>query len=169
MAIDFGRLFDNDSKSDEALPQNNTFTLSSEFLYYLNQDNVFVDKYREFCLQYQRNIAKSDQLLAEIRKGVLTGEDIYSLFIKAVQAISCMTSNQLFETEIKENIKKIYGDVLKEPQVLELEMKEAQNRLNKLTAALQVEEDPSSLKRIRRAIEEHEKYISAIKAQLSSS
>ena len=169
MAIDFGRLFDNDSKSDEALPQNNTFTLSSEFLYYLNQDNVFVDKYREFCLQYQRNIAKSDQLLTEIRKGVLTGEDIYSLFIKAVQAISCMTSNQLFETEIKENIKKIYGDVLKEPQVLELEMKEAQNRLDKLTAALQVEEDPSSLKRVRRAIEEHEKYISAIKAQLSSS
>ena len=169
MEIDFGHLLDDNKKSEDVLSSTDNSKSKLESIYSQNQDNIFVYTYRDLCEYFQKNIEKSSQILIEIRNGVLSGEDIYILFIKAVQAISYMTSNQLFETEIKENVKTIYGDVFKNPSVLELEIKDAQNRLDKLTAALQAEEDPSSLKRIRRAIEEHEKYISAIKAQLSSS
>lgn len=118
-----------------------------------------ITRFREVYKQYQQNIYKSGQLLTEIRKGILSGENIYTLFLLAIRAISCMTSNQMLYDEVNKNIQDIYGRGLQEQSALDLELVETQNRLNKLNDALAREQDPDCLKRISRAIEEHERRV----------
>ena len=58
---------------------------------------------------YQENIKTSSQLQTEILKGIHAGEDVYSLFLKAAKAISLMTSNSLFYSQIEDDIRAVYG------------------------------------------------------------
>jgi len=107
--------------------------------------------------EYQKNIKLSGQLQTDILKGVKRGEDIYSLFLKAVQAISLMTSNTVFYSQLNDDIRAIYGAGLSEPKPLELELEEVQERLQRLREASQRGTEPAdSLQRIERAIQAHE-------------
>ena len=105
---------------------------------------------------YQENILKSEQLQSEILKGAKAGEDIYSLFLKAVEAISRMTSNELFLTQIEADLRSIYGAGLLQPKPLELELKGTRERLKLLQEAERAEQPPDSKQRIRAAIEAHQ-------------
>lgn len=107
--------------------------------------------------EYQKNIKLSGQLQTDILKGAKRGEDIYSLFLKAVQAISLMTSNTVFYSQLNDDIRAIYGAGLLEPKPLELELEEVQGRLQRLREARQRNTEPAdSLQRIERAIQAHE-------------
>jgi hypothetical protein len=68
-----------------------------------------IDRSLAICREYQQNIKTSSQLQTEILKGVRAGEDIYSLFLKAVKVISLMTSNTVFYSQIEGDIRAIYG------------------------------------------------------------
>lgn len=106
---------------------------------------------------YQSNIKAAGQLQAEILKGAKSGESIYTLFLKAAKAISLMTSNNLFYSQLQDDITAIYGAGLLEPQPLKKELTEVQERLRRLKEALQREGEPEdSLQRIRSAIKAHE-------------
>ena len=107
--------------------------------------------------EYQENTRRSGQLQTEILKGVKLGEDIYSLFLKAVQAVSLMTSNTVFYNQISEDIKAIYGAGLSEPKPLALELEEVLGRLERLREARRRgTEGADGLQRIERAIQAHE-------------
>lgn len=107
--------------------------------------------------EYQKNIKLSGQLQTDILRGVKRGEDIYSLFLKAVQAISFMTSNTVFYSQLNDDIRAIYGAGLLEPKALEQELEEVQERLQRLREASQRGTEPAdSLQRIERAIQAHE-------------
>lgn len=107
--------------------------------------------------EYQKNIKLSGQLQTDILKGAKRGEDIYSLFLKAVQAISLMTSNTVFYSQLNDDIRAIYGAGLLEPKPLELELEEVQGRLQRLRESSQRNTAPAdSLQRIERAIQAHE-------------
>jgi hypothetical protein len=93
--------------------------------------------------EYQKNIKLSGQLQTDILKGAKRGEDIYSLFLKAVQAISLMTSNTVFYNQLNDDIRAIYGAGLSEPQPLKLELEEVQTRLEKLREASKRETEPA--------------------------
>lgn len=112
--------------------------------------------------QYQENIRRSSQLQTDILKGARAGEDIYSLFLKAVEAISCMTSNQLFKTQIEADLKTVYGRGLQEPAPLRVELGETQARLDRLREAQQRETEPDSLQRIGQAVKAHEASIAKL-------
>lgn len=120
------------------------------------------DRSLEICRRYQENIRKSEQLQSEILKGARAGEDIYSLFLKAVEAISCMTSNPLFLSQIEGDIKTIYGRGLQEPAPLRLELRETQKRLDRLREAQQRETETDSLQRIAQAVKAHEARIAEL-------
>ena len=105
---------------------------------------------------YQENIKRSGQLQTEILKGIKAGEDIYSLFLKAVNAISLMTSNNLFYTQLEGDIRAIYGQGLLDPLPLQIELQETQERLTRLREAEQRELDGDSKDRIKRAVKAHE-------------
>ena len=120
------------------------------------------DRSIEVYRHYQENIRKSEQLQTDILKGARAGADIYSLFLKAVEAISCMTSNPLFLSQIEGDIKTIYGRGLQEPSPLRLELRETQKRLDRLREAQQMETEPDSLQRIGQAVKAHEARIAEL-------
>lgn len=105
---------------------------------------------------YQENTLISSTLQTQILKGLTAGEDVYSLFLKAAKVISLMTSNSLFYSQTEEDIKAIYGRGLQEKPPLQMELKEVQERLQRLREAEKREQDKDSKERIQRAIQAHE-------------
>ena len=68
-----------------------------------------IDRSLAVYKEYQKNIMISTQLQTEILKGAKAGENIHSLFLKAVKAIALMTSNSLFYNQLEADIRGIYG------------------------------------------------------------
>lgn len=118
--------------------------------------------------KYQQNIKTSGQLQTALLKGARQGEDIYSLFLKAVKAISLMTSNTAFCSQLEDDIKAIYGAGLLEPKPLELELEEVEGRLQRLREASQRGTEPAdSLQRIASAIQAHEQRATQLKSMMA--
>ena len=114
------------------------------------------ERAREAYREYQNNIKVSSQLQTDILKGVKQGENIYSLFLKVVQAISLMTSNKVFYSQLEGDIRAIYGEGLLDPLPLQIELQEIQERLTRLREALNREIEPDAKDRIKRAVTAHE-------------
>lgn len=74
-----------------------------------------IDRSLAVYKEYQKNTLISSQLQTEIIKGAKAGEDIYSLFLKAVKVISLMTSNSVFYTQLEADIRAIYGQDVVSP------------------------------------------------------
>lgn len=121
----------------------------------------------EICKEYQENIKKSSQLQTELLKGVQAGEDIYTLFLKATEALSKLINNSLFYEQIERDIKSVYGRGLQEPAPLRLELVEVNTRLTKLREAERRETDYNSLERIRVAIKAHESRIAELENSIA--
>lgn len=111
---------------------------------------------------YQENIRRGDQLRTEITKGVKEGESLYSLLLKACEAISLMTGESLFYDTVKSDTLEIYGAGLEVAAVLEADIAETRGRLEKLTAAAQ--SDPDN-QRIKKAIQSHKDRITRLEAK----
>jgi len=116
------------------------------------------------CREYQKT---SSQLQTEILKGVRAGEDIYSLFLKAVKAISLMTSNTVFYSQLEEDIRAIYGQGLLDPLPLQIELQQVQERLKRLREAEERELEADSRERIKKAITAHENRIAELEALIA--
>lgn len=124
-------------------------------------DNNKAEKERALAVyrEYQENIKTSSQLQTDILKGAKRGEDIYSLFLKAVKAISLMTSNTVFYSQLNDDIRAIYGAGLQEAPALEIEREQVVGRYVKLLEALEREPEGDSKQRIRQAVKAHENRI----------
>ena len=122
------------------------------------------DRNLEVYRTYQENIKRSGQLQTDILKGARAGEDIYSLFLKAVQAISCMTSNKTFYSQVEADLISIYGIGLQQPAPLKLELMDTQKRLDRLREAEQREPNIDSIKR---AITAHQNRIAELEKQIA--
>ena len=114
---------------------------------------------------YQRNIRTAGELQREIQDGAYLGAGIYSLFLKAVEAISLMTGDKLYYENMRETVKAVYGEGLQEREPLELELQEVESRLEKLRGARE-RTDGKDERNIERAIREHEKRAKLIREQI---
>lgn len=115
---------------------------------------------------YQENIKRSSQLQTEILNGIKAGESVYSLFLKASKAISLMTSNTLFYTQIEADTLAIYGEGLQQKEPLEFQLAGTRQRLENLKAALERELEYNNKERIKRAIRAHEARIAELEKQI---
>ena len=129
-----------------------------------DQNKAEIDRNLEVYRTYQENIKRSGQLQTDILKGARAGEDIYSLFLKAVQAISCMTSNKTFYSQVEADLISIYGIGLQQPAPLKLELMDTQKRLDRLREAEQREPNIDSIKR---AITAHQNRIAELEKQIA--
>ena len=129
-----------------------------------DQNKAEIDRSLEVYRTYQENIKRSGQLQTDILKGVRAGEDIYSLFLKAVKAISCMTSNKTFYSQVEADLISIYGIGLQQPAPLKLELMDTQKRLDRLREAEQREPNIDSIKR---AITAHQNRIAELEKQIA--
>ncbi len=112
----------------------------------------------EMYKDYQNNIRQAGQLQTELTKGARAGEPAYTLLLKAIKAISLMTGNKAFYSQIYKDIKAIYGEGLKEQIPIEWELDEVRERLANMREAIEREStEADSKERIKKAIEAHEK------------
>jgi len=130
----------------------------------VNKENVIEalqERLAGIYREHQENIRQAGQLRAEINKGVQAGEPIYKLLLTAIECISLMTGEKLFYDMNKDNLQTIYG-ILGEPEAVEMERQEVQQRLNNLKAAYEKEKDPRAKQRIKAAIKAHEEKIKTL-------
>lgn len=113
-------------------------------------------------IQKRENIQQSNQLQTDILKGLKAGESVYSLFLKASKALSLITGNTVFITQIEEDIKDIYGAGLIEPEPLKLELEQTEKRLERLKHSLTREEETTTKQRINNAVKAHEARIAKL-------
>ena len=123
-----------------------------------------IDRSLAICKEYQQNIKTSSQLQTKILKGAKAGESVYSLLLKACKAISLMTSNSVFYSQLEGDIRAIYGQGLLDPLPLQIELQETQERLTRLREALNREIEPDPKERIQRAVKAHEAKIADLES-----
>ncbi|NCA67980.1 MAG: hypothetical protein EOM87_07955 [Clostridia bacterium] len=128
-----------------------------------DRQNQEIERNLEVYGTYQNNIKVSGTLQAEILKGARNGESIYSLFLKAAKAISLMTSNSTFYSQLQADITAIYGAGLLEAIPLEMELTAVQERLQRLREAETREPQKAS---IQAAIKAHEQRAEQLQALL---
>jgi hypothetical protein len=136
---------------------------------YLDNQRAQEDHQRslEVYREYQDNTKKSSQLQTEILKGIKAGEDVYSLFLKAAKAVSLMTHNSQFYSQIEADIGAIYGRGLNCKPPLQKELQEAKGRLQRLLEAEQREPSGDSRERIHRAVKAHQDTIADLEARIA--
>nr|CRY94008.1 hypothetical protein [uncultured prokaryote] len=83
---------------------------------------------------YQENIRLSEQLQTEILNGLKAGEPMPGLFLKAAKAISLMTGNSAFYSQIEADMRATNGE--KTQELLGKNKPDAQKRLLKPFTAL---------------------------------
>ena len=115
--------------------------------------------------EYQKNIKLSSQLQSEIMKGLQSGEDIYTLFLKAMQIVSLTTSNKAQYNITEQYIREIYGYGLGNPAPLEIELQLVKDRLNRLEQAKA--NGMEHTESITRAIRSHRNKIKEIEALIA--
>lgn len=115
---------------------------------------------------YQEHIKESAALQAEIAKGVKAGADLYSLFLKAIRAISLMTSNTGFYSQIEADLTAIHGRALGYRPPLQRELEGARERLGRLLEAADRETGTETRSRIQAAIAAHRATIEELERRL---
>ena len=120
------------------------------------------------CREYLDNVSATDELQAEILKGIKGGEDFYHLFLKAVKAVSLMTSNPQFYNQIKRDCRTIYGGILGNQEPLVEMLEETRDRMGKLQKAAATESDIDARDRITRCIDAHKEKIALLEAQIEA-
>lgn len=128
-----------------------------------------LERSAEAYSHYQENIKASSRLITEILKGLKEAEDIHSLFLKAVEALSCMTDNSVIYEQAEADLKAIYGRGLQEKPPLQFELAEASERLKKLEAAYSTEPDKVVKERLQTAIKSHKEKVSYLQELIRGS
>ena len=121
-----------------------------------------VEQARTVYRAYQKNILKAGTLQSEILKGLYQGEGTAVLLLKALEVISCMTGETVTYQVAKDTLMTVYGEVLRQPDSLEVAGAEVRKRLECLENALQGA-DGTGRERILQAIKAHKEKL----AQLS--
>ena len=96
-----------------------------------------VEQARAVYKAYQENILKAGTLRSEILKGLYQGENTAILLLKALEVVSCMTGEDVTYQIAKDTLMTIYGEILRQPDSLEVARAEVQKRLECLENAVQ--------------------------------
>lgn len=116
----------------------------------------------EIYKKHQENIRKAGDFIPEITKGILAADNPLTLLLKAIDCIGIMTGDNAFYSQSLQDIETVYGVGLHDPQAIEIELKEIDERLAKLWAAINTASQ-EEIKNLERAIKEHERRIEYLK------
>ncbi|MGV3089504.1 hypothetical protein ACEE80_10285 [Streptococcus suis] len=112
--------------------------------------------------EYQVNKRLTTSIVADINHGLQQGQDIYDLFLKAVEGLALTTNDPDLMTRSKEAIQSVYGVGLRKPRAVEIEKQETQKRLKRLIESLEEASDISDQLRLKRAIQAHQKRLDSL-------
>lgn len=158
MEFDFTALNHTGRRSNLPTGAGTTTSQGADFMLTRKQEER--ERYRQVYATYQQNIGRAGALRSEIAKGLETGTDPTALLLKALECISLMTGDSTLYTNGKADLLTIYGWGLGEKAPLELELKEARERLAKLEHAEQAQLPEGQEKnRLQTAIQAHRELI----------
>lgn len=112
---------------------------------------------------HQENTSKTGEIQAAILKGLKQGEPIPALFLKAAEAISCMTGNREFYQQIEADLLTVYGFALQEPEAAAIEAGKIKERLHRLEQAERETKDERERGNIAAAIRAHRQRLEQLK------
>ena len=116
---------------------------------------------------YQDNIQQTEQLQTAILKGLKAGAAVHDLFLQAAKAVSLMTHNPAFYSQVEADLLAIYGRGLQDKPPLQTELQSAQGRLQRLLEAEGRETTPDSRERIQKAIAAHRGIIADLERMIA--
>ena len=85
---------------------------------------------------WQNSYGKARIIKQEIMTGITKGDNIYPLFLKALQAIAELTDDQQLHDQAGKIVPAVYGDILQEPALLRDELDEIERRIEWARKAL---------------------------------
>lgn len=139
----------------------------------IQPDGAIFDRSQEIIAQarmayhfYGQNTRAAEEDCTRILKGVRAGEDPVTLLLIASHAISSMTGNRLFYSQVSDDIKTIWGDGLERPAALISDLKETQERLSRLRSAEARAKTKEEAARIHGAIVAHKNRIAELETLL---
>ena len=124
---------------------------------------------REVYRAYLDNTRRSEELQCEIMKGAREGEDVCSLLLKACRAISAMTGSDVFAQQVERSLRAVYGEALEVRKPLEVELKETEERLEKIRKAEELSDESDMKEAMHNAVRSHEAKIRHLKEALENS
>lgn len=107
----------------------------------------------EVYKRYQEAIRTSEQARAAITKGLQAGENPYKLLLTAADCIGKLTGDTVFSSSAHDTILLLYGEVMGDPNALEIELDEVETRLEHLR---RYQADHAGELRVQGAIRAHE-------------
>lgn len=113
--------------------------------------------------RYQEAIRTSETARTAITKGLQAGLNPYRLLLTAVDCIGKLTSDTVFSSSAKDTITLLYGEVMGDPQALEIELEDVETRLEHLRAYQGTTEERM---RVQSIIRQHENRAQELKNRI---
>lgn len=107
----------------------------------------------EVYKRYQEAVKTSEMARTDITKGLQAGLNPYRLLLIAADCIGKLTGDTVFSSSAHDAILLLYGDVMGDPNALEIELGEVETRLENLRRYRGSTEDD---RRVQSAIRQHE-------------
>lgn len=117
----------------------------------------------EVYKRYQEAIRTSETARTAITKGLQAGLNPYRLLLTAVDCIGKLTSDTVFSSSAKDTITLLYGEVMGDPQALEIELEDVETRLEHLRAYQGTTEERM---RVQSIIRQHENRAQELKNRI---
>lgn len=117
----------------------------------------------EVYKRYQEAIRTSETARTAITKGLQAGLNPYRLLLTAVDCIGKLTSDTVFSSSAKDTITLLYGEVMGDPQALEIELEDVETRLEHLRAYQGTTEERM---RVQSIIRQHENRAQELKSRI---
>lgn len=109
-------------------------------------------------------------LKQKMRDDINAAKNPYDILLNMAKEIGKITGEDNFQTEIRENIISVYGHVLNEQRVLEIELEEVTARRKRIAAALNNDSfSDEDKQRINFALTRHDKEIERLNELLGIS
>ncbi len=118
----------------------------------------------------REDLARANELQAEIFHGISRGEPAERLLLKAIESMALRDGDTVSYKEARENMKAIYGIGLGEEVPLQIELEEVEGRLTKLRESYEREKDSDQkdmVERLKDAIRAHEERVESLRARLA--
>ena len=118
----------------------------------------------------REDLARANELQAEIFHGISRGEPAERLLLKAIESMALRDGDTVSYKEARENMKAIYGIGLGEEVPLQIELEEVEGRLTKLRESYEREMDSDQkdmVERLKNAIRAHEERVESLRARLA--
>ena len=118
----------------------------------------------------REDLARANELQAEIFHGISRGEPAERLLLKAIESMALRDGDTVSYKEARENMKAIYGIGLGEEVPLQIELEEVEGRLTKLRESYDREKDSDQkdmVERLKNASRAHEERDESPRARLA--